>query len=378
MIEFYTGVPGSGKTYRAVDHIFNSFFDDKHKDFGKYKWLFTNINEFNFNYFNDKDNEPFNSPKDQFAKVRAEKITNPTFIIDGAKRELIPNESAVASDDVAFNLDMDQLIKSLTELRELYLQKVGDSVLVKRASELNLTDALFVIDESHNFFDSKNDVLIWWLSYHRHLHQDIILITQNLSLVFRKYLSFGEFFYRAVSPSLRIRGGIFTYHQFVKYQMFKNSHTDTIKVKFNKNVYALYGSGANTQSKKVIYKFIIIAVFLLIVVVILFNFISSSFGSSDKNTSAPTQSSVSSFPLNSSAVLVDRSKSFTVVCVGFDCSYLGQSISLGDLDTYVKRYGIKSLESTMVSDGVFLRTFANNDKFLMEVFNVETGTTISN
>lgn len=389
MIEFYTGVPGSGKTYRAVDHIYNSFFDEKHKDFGKYERLFTNINEFNFKYFNEKENELISgdkekptllgvlksvknikaSPKDQFAKVSATDISQLHDEDDGGKRELRTNESALASDDVAFNLDMDQLIESLTELRELYLQKVGDSVLVKRAAELNLTYALFVIDESHNFFDAKNDVLIWWLSYHRHLHQDIILITQNLSLIYRKYLSFSEFFYRAVAPSLRIRGGVFTYHQFIKYQMFKTSHTDTIKVKFNKEVYALYGSGANTQSKKVIYKFIAIAVVLFIVVVILFNFISSSFGSSDNNITAPTQSSLSSTSLN---VPVDRSKSFTVVCVGFDCSYLGQTISLSDLDGYVKQYGIKSIDSIMVSDGVFLRTFASNDKFISEVFNVQT------
>lgn len=395
MLEFYTGVPGSGKTYRAVDHAYSCFLDDKSKTYGKYQRLFTNINEFNFDIFNGKNDHSFSgenekptllgvlksfknrkaSPKDQFAKVSATKIFNPKATIVSGKRELKTNESALASDDVAFNLDMDQLIASLSELRDLYLSKVGDTVLMDRAKELGLSYALFIIDEAHNFFDAKNDVLVWWLSYHRHLHQDIILITQNLALIYRKYLTFGEFFYRAVPSSLRLRGGVFTYHQFIKYQLYKSSHTDTIKVKFNPAVYALYGSGANTQGKKVLYKFIAIAVVLFIVVVLLFKFISSHFGNADDHNSTSYQTVSSADKL--SIVPVDRSKSFTVVCVGFDCSYLGQTISLSDLDGYVKKFGINPIDSTMVSDGVYLRTFANNDKFVSEVFNVQTDTSVS-
>jgi zona occludens toxin len=253
-------------------------------------------------------------------------------------------------------------------LRDLYLSKVGDSVLLERADELELSNTLFIIDEAHNFFDAKNDVLVWWLSYHRHLHQDIILITQNLALIYRKYLTFGEFFYRAVPSSLRLRGGVFTYHQFVNYKLYKTSHTDTIKVKFNKAVYDLYGSGANTQGKKVILKFIIIGFVLFLIVVIFFKFISfGSGGNHDKNASTSVNS-LSSSPV----AMVDRIASFTIVCVGFDCIYMGQTLSLADLNGYEKKYTLHNIETTVVSDGVTLRSYARNDNFLSEVINVSS------
>lgn len=384
MLEYYTGVPGSGKTYRAVDHAYNCFLDDKHKDFGKYKRLYTNINEFNFDFFN-KNNDQTSSGaikkptllgflsskkhdnKDQFAKVSASTSSEPLDESDGGKRELTTSENALGrDDDLAISLRMDELLIHLEELRQLYLAKNPDTVLVARATELKLSDSLFIIDEAHNFFDDKNDTLIWWLSYHRHLHQDIILITQNLSLIYRKYLSFGEFFYRAVPSSLRIRSGVFTYHQFIKYQLYKNSHTDTIKVKFNPDVYKLYGSGANTQGKKVIYKFIIIAIILSFLLFLGFKFVQSSW--SDSNT---TENQSQSNVISSSAfVPVDRSSTFTVVCVGFECSLLGQNFSLQDFNQYAKTYALQSVDTTMSSDGVYLRSFARNDRFFKEVLNV--------
>jgi zona occludens toxin len=327
MIDYYLGLPGSGKTYRAVDHVYNCFLDDKSKLFGKYDRFFTNINEFKLDTFN-------------------------------------------ASKTVAYNLDMDVLKAQLAELRSLYLSKVGDTVLMDKADELNLSNTLFIIDEAHNFFDDKNDVLVWWLSYHRHLHQDIILITQNLALIYRKYLTFGEFFYRAVPSSLRLRGGVFTYHQFVNYKLFKTSHTGTIKVKFNQAVYELYGSGANTQGHKVIYKFIAIGVVLVLLVTFLFNFVASTFGNDNNTSSAAAVESV----LGTN----DKSSTFSVVCVGNDCSCMGVNISFDDMNVFITRYGLLMIEASMIGDDVLVRSFAYNDKFNTDVLNAALPPLISN
>lgn len=381
MLEFYCGVPGSGKTYKAVDHVYNSFLDEKNPNFAKYERFYTNINEFNFHYFNKEDTNPIEvkeekpsffgllkSLKNSKTSVKSEFIKHPTKkIVIG---ELIHDES----DDIAIELDIDKLIIDLEEIRQLYLSKVPDSELMQRASELRLSDSLFIIDEAHNFFDTKNDTLIWWLSYHRHLHQDIMLITQSFDLIFRRYLKFSEFFYQAVPSSLRVRSGVFTYNQYVKWQLWKNSKVDSIKIKFNPAVYSLYSSGANTQGKKVILKFIIMGVGLMLLAALGFGFFKSTLSKADDNT---TQTSTSSTITNTPIIPIDRSKSFTIVCVGFDCSYLGQSISLADLNGYTKQYHLQSTQSTMVSDGVFLRTFATNDKFITEVFNVQTDTAAS-
>lgn len=320
MLEIFTGVPGSGKTYYAVDKVYNCFVDDKHKDFNKFNRFYTNINEFHFETFN-KDKE------------------------------------------IAFLLNFDEIKKSIYELRLLYLQKNPDSVLIEKAKELNLYDTLFIIDEAQNYFADQNDVLIWWLSYHRHLHQDIILITQNISLIHKKYLSFGEFFYRAVPSSLRLLSHVFSYKQFVSPQLYKNSFTSAIKIKFRSSVYALYGSGANTQPKKVIYKFIIIAIVTLFVVIFGFMFMSSSYGgkTTDLNASKPID--------KASPPPVDLGNSFTVVCVDYECSLMGKTFLMNDFNRYITQYHLKPVSTVSSSDGVLLRTFAKSDQFFNEVLN---------
>lgn len=333
MITYYLGLPGSGKTYRAVDHVYNCFLDKESKLFGSYHLFHTNINEFKFDQFN-------------------------------------------AVDKVAYNLDFDQLLISLTELRDLYLSKVGDSVLLERAAELKLTHTLFVIDEAHNFLEDKNDVVIWWLTYHRHLHQDIILITQSLDLIYRKYLRLGQFFFRAAPSSFRLRRNFFTYHEFPNYRLFSKQCTGTISVKFKQSVYDLYKSGANTQGKNVVYKYLIVAAVSLFLVVLAFMFLPSFLGNggaSDKNTPASVNSP-SSLPV----ATVDHSASFTIVCVGFDCAYMGQTISLPELNGYEKKYALRNLETTVVSDGVMLRSYARNDNFLSEVINVSSDSSANN
>lgn len=329
MLAYYVGLPGSGKTYRAVNYVYDCFIDEKSKDFGKFERFYTNINEFKFEFFN-------------VTKIQAEL------------------------------LDYDKLIIDLEHLRLMFMQKAPDSQLVEKAKELGLDKALFVIDEAHNYYDTKKDVLLWWLTYHRHLHQDIILITQNLSLIYRQYLKIGEFFYRAVPSSLRLRSGVFTYHQFVDYKLTKTSHTDTIKLKFNKDVFELYSSGANIQSKKVIYKFIILGALLFFFTFGVFWAISSSYKSDSNSSSSPAATFSKLAP-----PVVLPSNSFTVVCVDFDCSFKGRPFSLTKLNGYVKQYGLiqSGYDS---SNGITFFTYANNDKFFKEVIDVPSVSNSSN
>lgn len=375
MLEFYCGVPGSGKTYKAVDHVYNSFLDEKNPNFGKYERFYTNINEFNFEYFNDQDKQEIEPSKEKTSSslfglmkslknaertIKSEPIKNPKAKIVAGK--LIQDKSY----EIAIELDIDVLLTNLEEIRQLYLSKVPDSELMERAAELRLSDSLFIIDEAHNYFDAKNDTFIWWLSYHRHLHQDIMLITQSFDLIFRRYLKFSEFYYQAVPSSLRVRGGVFTYNQYIKWQLYKNSKVDSIKIKFNPEVYKLYGSGANTQGKKVIYKFIFMGIGLFLLAFLGFALFSSSWSKNDSNTTSLSKSQIASTPF----VPVDRSSIFTVACVDFDCSLMGQTFSLAQLNDHIKNYSLEEVETISFSDDVSLRLFARNDKFFKEVLNV--------
>ncbi len=222
MITFLTGVPGSGKTYYAVHSIYENFMPKvptlsifgsllvalkiKRKPqpvlVTKFEHCYTNINEFKFDTI-------------------------------GA---------------IAKPLDMDELKEKLYVLHDLYLQKVSDDELNEKAKELELYKGFFVIDECHNYFDNQDTVLIWWLSYHRHMYQEIFLVTQNLDLVHNKYKKFSEFFYKAHPSSVKLFKNVFKYSAYLSPRLFEKSKSHVTKIKFNQEVFDLYHSGDNQKS----------------------------------------------------------------------------------------------------------------------------------
>jgi len=226
MLSYYLGLPGSGKTYKAVETIYNNFSDSDNAVRDKkvtFKNCYTNINEFKF-----------------------DKINN------------------------VFKLDFEETYKIISELHTYYKSKEDDEFLLEFLEKHSLKDTLFVIDEAHNFFDVENKVLVWWLSYHRHLHHEIILITQNLSLIHSKYKPFSEFFYQAKPRSLVLFKSYFKYNIYCSSRLSQNSLSGSIKVKSNPEVFALYKSGDSIDSSNVILKFLLISALLLVVLVIAF------------------------------------------------------------------------------------------------------------
>jgi len=179
MISYFLGIPGSGKTYYSVNVIYQNFLKDtsslkkkkKELSFKKdYKYCYTNINELKF-----------------------KKLKN------------------------TIKLDFDDFFKKLTLLHRMYsIDKASDKELIEKAKELKLYKILFVIDEAHNYFDVNKPVLVWWLTYHRHLYHDIFLITQNLSLINPKYKPLAERFYRAKPISLSFNKQYFYYKYFTE------------------------------------------------------------------------------------------------------------------------------------------------------------------
>ena len=336
MIEFYTGVPGSGKTYRAVSYLYDIFLDTKSKQFGKFAKFYTNINEFKFEEF----------PR-----------------------------------GVAYDLDFDELLSRLTQLHKLYMAKCTDSELMDLATNLELSNSFFVIDEAHNFFEKKNTVLTWWLSYHRHLHQDIILITQNLALVESKYKSFSEFFYKAIPSSLRVFGNSLKYEQYIGSRMYKTQRSEKFSLKFNPVVYDLYSSGANTQAKKVIYKYIAFAVGGLALAVfagwLIVHFL---FGGKDKSKIASSPVS----PVAGSSVTVQQSNIISSVTAqvnnpdfpvlnficDFDvCSVESVKVSNDEMKGYINKYKLEVKSMENLNNGFYIYHYKVPKKFVEDVLN---------
>ena len=278
MICFVLGIPGSGKTALAVDHII------KNKNNDKYTKIYTNINQFDFSKINK-----------------------------------------------AVNLDWDLIYASLTELYQLYRSKVTDDELIEYAKSHGLYKVLIVLDECHNYLDKKDAVLVWWLSYHRHLDQDIYLITQNLALVESKYKAFAEVFYRASPSFLRFRHHILKYTKFISSRMTKNDKFGIEKIDTKKNkVFDYYKSGDNSKGTNIILKYLSIAVFFLFMIIVMVYIL---FGSSDdkliNNSSSTVKNNVSpssvtknsNFHLQKKQIEYDNFIYMTFTCIKSECKF---------------------------------------------------------
>lgn len=228
MIQFVTGIPGSGKSYYGLFSIAINFLktlskNKKFKNFQlsktKYKTALTNINEIKFESFEHV--KPFN--------------------FDNFKSILIKLYNHY------------KLGKTDTELEEL-------------VKDEDFFYTLIVLDECHNYLNKDDEVLVWWLSYHRHFFQDIILITQDLPLVDKKYKSFSEFYYKAIPASRKLFNTNMLYQQYTSAQMYKTQLALTKKLPILKEVFELYGSGENNKQKSLVKHFLVLAVVIFIIV----------------------------------------------------------------------------------------------------------------
>jgi len=254
MLCYFTGIPGSGKSYYAVNTLYNNFSKEakNQKTFKKkYEYCYTNIN--------------------------------------GLKYDKLEN---------VYPLDFEVLLKCLTRLHKHYKAKKDDAYLIRLSKRYKVNNALFIIDECHNEFGDLKTVLVWWLTYHRHLYHDIYLITQNLALVHAKYKPIAEAFYKAVPRSLSFNPLYFKYKYYVGSRMTKADYVNTIKIKKRKEVFALYVSGDNVEVKNLILKFVVIAVLIFALVFGIFTFISSYFKkqASTKDASQNTVEQNTAFP----------------------------------------------------------------------------------
>ena len=255
MITYLVGNPGSGKTYYAVFKIYQLFLFNpasgflskfiKHEKQKEYTYCYTNINEFKYDLY------------DKFIKF-----------------------------------DFDKFYADMSILHALYISKVTDAELNERARELNLSGVFIVLDEAHNFLKAKEDpVLVWWLTYHRHLYQDIYLITQDLSLISNEYKRIAEHFLKAVDSAKRLFKNKFRYILYGSYKMYQKDVMQKFHIPYLQEVFNLYHSGQLSSQKSFVRKFFYIALFVFIALSIYFYFFLKSLSSnvSDDQQDYPGQ-----------------------------------------------------------------------------------------
>lgn len=252
MITYIVGSPGSGKTYFAVYKLWSMFIRKEpiKKGFlskilkpkapdNKYFYAYTNINEFKFDL-----------------------------------------------DDRLIRFDFEAVYIDLSRLYTAYkVEKRSDAELIELAKPMRLYNVLFVVDEIHNFFKAKEDpVLVWWVTYHRHLHQDMYFITQDLTLVNNEYKRVAERFYRAIDSSKRLFSKKFKYAYFTSYKMNQVDRVNSFNVNlpFDSEVFNLYHSGADSQGKSIVKYYVAIIVLLLVFVSATIYYVLSTFTSDEE------------------------------------------------------------------------------------------------
>ena len=157
MIILYSGIPGSGKTYKMVSDL-----NDCQKDF----YVVHNI--------------------------------------DGLQEDFLKS-------GINFVKYCDEHQMKIEEFFSKEYQ-ISFTEEVKKKYDLN---CLVIIDEAHEWFSSIKDSLKMWLSYHRHLNQTIWLVAHKSTNIPAIYRSFVEVEFRAKHSSILSLPMVFFYNRIV-------------------------------------------------------------------------------------------------------------------------------------------------------------------
>ena len=226
MIKLFTGIPGCGKTYRAVYEL--------KKECSKY-YVFHNIDQLKEGAFEDG--------------------------------KFIKNFTELEQDFLSF-FSVDNQSKICAEVDEKYKRKV-----------------LIIIDECQNHMGRVNQSFMSWLSYHRHLGQDVWLITQNKYNIAREYNNLVEV---EVQGKRGFVFDSFIYSWFAAGERFK-----TDKLPKDKEIFDLYCSfnvEETGKKKSNIFKFMVGMGATAVVLALLFFFYFMPKMYSDKSIKAATGS----------------------------------------------------------------------------------------
>lgn len=322
MIQFVTGIPGSGKSYYGLFSIainFNTNLSNNKKFSSyqlsktKYKYALTNINEVKFENF-----------------------------------------------DNVMHLDFDNFKSILIKLYNHYKLGKSDSELEDLVKHEKFFYTLIVLDECHNFLSKDDEVLVWWLSYHRHFFQDIILITQDLPLVNKKYKSFSEFYYKAIPSSRKLFNIDMIYHQYTGSQMYKTQLAIKKKLPILKEVFDLYGSGENNKQKSLVKHFLIISLVIFVIVLISGTIFLKNFFGGGVEPVSPVQQQQKQISNNTKNVKKKSDNEFyTMICNFNYCFINGNYFEKKFINKILK----DDYKANIIANSKYKTIFSANDKY---------------
>lgn len=232
MADLILGTQGSGKSYYAVKKIVDNQ--------SSYSAIFTNIADFKY-----QDNIKELVPQTFFATV-----VTPLW----AKFRENNNISDIEQKKYFFEL-----------LKVPYFKNAK---------------ILIVIDEAHNFLGKKNEVVQWFMTYHRHLNVDYFLITQLLSSITTDNRIFNNIF-EAYPVSRQFLPNRIRYKHYLALPLVEGNLAKNFSLKKEQKYFDMYHSGDivitdSSNLKKNIFYFVI----LLVAIIAGFSYFIGHFGDS--------------------------------------------------------------------------------------------------
>jgi len=340
MAKLITGIQGSGKSYKAMHEIATS------KD--KYYRVYSNLDKLinthtifslDFNYFVTY------GLKECFKIM----VTN--------NRDMEVNEEL--SNDEIFKLITTQNV-SFDDAID-HLKEIG--ILPSVVNEDNRI--LMIIDEAQDYFGKSaklSSELIWFITQHRHLYIEVILLTQDVSLIRSDYKLFNEI-YDAVPPVKQFDKNYFTYHQYAGLPISEGNYVGKIKLKRDQKIFAMYQSGDKVESPNILKRFIWMAVAAVLIVGVSLYLLFDQFGGKKKkvteNSSKKTVSVIGDTTSKTEIHIISNYNDFKYIdlhCMGSQCKNKKYAINVqvDDLQDLLKNTQSKFLRKKMLSSNYAL------------------------
>jgi len=155
-----------------------------------------------------------------------------------------------------------------------YLQTI--SLLPEDVSQNNRV--LLVIDEAQNYFSKKSPILSWFITQHRHLYIELILITQKYTLLHSDYHLF-NIAYNAFPPVKQFSKSSISYNEYAGLPMNSDNFVRKFSIKKEENVFDMYVSGDKVDSPNVIKRYIFMIIFLVAIVLVGVFYFTNLYGS---------------------------------------------------------------------------------------------------
>lgn len=150
MIDYFFGKPRTGKTYRAVNILYEDYIKNENIS-PKFTYILTNIGGFKF------------------------KEINQLFQDRGSK-------------SISYKLIWADFYKHLGVLYRMALEEKDDVELNRYAYSHKINDCLIILDEASLYLKKYDDVISWYLAYHGHFKVRIIIIAQSPKQINAEYV----------------------------------------------------------------------------------------------------------------------------------------------------------------------------------------------